>query len=179
MRLRDENTLELFAKRLREGIYTDSKHLTSILYLFAKFKWRSSQGDDYLQVALRHLMNDPGLNSYIASRNLWNLYAFDYYDKVAMDRFANVIMNTEPDKLNELDIANAVRSFAHFQFLDYDCLEVLLKQCIRRADNFNMQTLAVVLNSFAELDVSNPTLLEISKQILLKKIDLKATTPDG
>ena len=42
-----------------------------------------------------------------------------------------------------------------------------------------MQTLAVVLNSFAELDVSNPTLLEISKQILLKKIDLKATAPDG
>ena len=72
-------------------------------------------------------MADPGLNSYTASRNLWNLYAFDYYDKVAMDRFANVIMHTDPQKLNELDIANTVRSFAHFQFLDYDCLEVLLK----------------------------------------------------
>jgi len=29
--------------------------------------------------------------------------------------------------LNELDIANAIKAFAHFEYLDYDCLELLLK----------------------------------------------------
>jgi len=42
-----------------------------------------------------------------------------------------------------------------------------------------MQTLAIILNSFAELEVSNPTLLAISKQILLAKIDTKAVSADG
>jgi len=72
-------------------------------------------------------------------------------------------LTAEPDKLHDLDIANAVRSFAHFEHVDYDCLEVLLKQTIRRADQLNMQTLAVILNSFADMDISNPTLLAISK----------------
>jgi len=63
--------------------------------------------------------------------------------------------------------------------MDYDCIEVLLKQSIKRADNFSMQTLAVILNSFAELDISNATLLTISKQILLQKIDSKALNAHG
>ena len=63
--------------------------------------------------------------------------------------------------------------------MDYDSLEVLLKQSIRRAENFPMQTLAVILNSFSELDISNPTLLSISQQILLSKIDTKAISADG
>lgn len=65
---------------------------------------------------------------------MWNLFAFDYYDKVAFERFSQVLLTAEPDKLHDLDIANAVRSFAHFEHVDYDCLEVLLKQTIRRAD---------------------------------------------
>lgn len=115
----------------------------------------------------------------MACRNLWNLYAFDYYDKQALERFSQVIIEAKPDQLNELDIADAVRSFAHFKHMDYDVLEVLLKQSIRRADTFKLQTLSVILNSFAELDIQNPTLLAISKQILLSKIDGKAENADG
>ena len=37
-----------------------------------------------------------------------------------------------------------------------------------------MQTLAVTVNALAELDITNPTLLQITKQILLQKIDEKA-----
>ena len=96
-----------------------------------------------------------------------------------MERFSKVILDTEPSKLHDLDIANAVRAFSHFNYIDYDCLEVCLKQSIRRADKLPMQTLAVILNSFAEMEVSNPTLLEISKQVLLQKIDSKAVSPNG
>ena len=35
------------------------------------------------------------------------------------------------------------------------------------------------MHSFSELDISNPTLLAISKQILLNKIDEKAVNADG
>jgi len=63
--------------------------------------------------------------------------------------------------------------------LDYDCLEVLLKESIRRADGFTLQTLAVVLNSFAELEIANPTLFTIAKQCILAKIDRKAVTADN
>ena len=56
---------------------------------------------------------------------------------------------------------------------------MLLKQSIRRADKFNLQTLAVVLNAFAELEIANPTLLTIAKQTLLSKIDRQAVTQDG
>ena len=37
-----------------------------------------------------------------------------------------------------------------------------------------MQSLAVVVNAFGELDVQNSTLLQITKRILVNKIDLKA-----
>lgn len=44
-----------------------------------------------------------------------------------MERFSLVIREMPPDKLSELDIADALRSFAHFQHVDYDCLELLLQ----------------------------------------------------
>ena len=45
---------------------------------------------------------------------------------------------------------------------------MLLKSTINRTREFNLQTLAVTLNSFAELDITNETLLQISKQYLLE-----------
>jgi len=138
MKLRDEGILELFAQRIRERKYTQMNHLTNVLYMMAKFKWRSENGDDYLRTASQIMLAEPTLTSYTACRNLWNFYAFDYHDKVALERFSKVILDTKPDSLNELDIANAVRSFAHFQHMDYDCLEVLLKESIKRADTFKL-----------------------------------------
>lgn len=54
-----------------------------------------------------------------------------------------------------------------------------MKQSIRRADQFNLQSLAVITNALADLEIVNPTLLTIVKQILLNKIDKKALTHDG
>ena len=89
MRLRDENILELFAQRIRDGKYKQVNHLTNILYWFAKFKWRSANGDsEYMQAALATILNEPVLSPYTVARNMWNLYALDYYDKVAMERFS-------------------------------------------------------------------------------------------
>lgn len=48
LKLRDENVLEFFAEKVRERKFTQTNHLTQILYFFAKFQWRSSKGDAYL-----------------------------------------------------------------------------------------------------------------------------------
>ena len=67
-----------------------------------------------------------------------------------------------------------MRAFAHFQYVNFDCLEILLKQSIRSASEMKLRSLAVVVNSFAELDVTNPTLLTITKEILLRSVDTKS-----
>lgn len=38
-----------------------------------------------------------------------------------------------------------------------------------------MMSLAVIVNALADLDIANPTLLEVTKQILLRKIDTQGT----
>jgi hypothetical protein len=73
---------------------------------------------------------------------------------------------TQPDRLNELDVANCVRAFAVFEYLDYDCLELLLRQSIRTATEMKLFSLAVIMHSFAELDIQNPALISITREIL-------------
>ena len=114
MHLKDENILEIFAQRIRDGKYRQVNHLTNILYWFGKFKFRSAGDNVYIQKAMDIILSEPALTPYIATRNMWNLYALDYYDKVTMERFSEVIIQSEADKMHDLDISNAVRSFAHF-----------------------------------------------------------------
>ena len=52
-----------------------------------------------------------------------------------------------------------------------------MKGSIRRAHEFDMKTLAVVVNSFAELDVTNPTLMTIAKELVLRHCDTKSDRP--
>jgi hypothetical protein len=79
-------------------------------------------------------------------------------------------LKAKPGDLNELDIANALRAFAHFKYLDYDCMEFLVKLSIQRAPQMKMLTLAVVVNSLSELEITNPTLLNITKEVLLANV---------
>lgn len=115
----------------------------------------------------------------LSCRNLWNLYALDYKSEAALQQFSDVIMATKPDALNEIDVAHSLRAFAHFKFKRYECIESILKLSIRKADIYKVQTLADVIHSLAELDIINPTLLEITKQVLLRKLDHKAVGPYG
>jgi len=48
MRLRDEEMLERYAQSMAQGHFSQVNHLTQLLYLFGKFKWRSRNGDHYL-----------------------------------------------------------------------------------------------------------------------------------
>ena len=72
----------------------------------------------------------------------------------------------------DVDIANCVKSFAVFEYLDYDCLEMLLLQTIRTATQMKLFSLAVIVDSFALLDIRNPQLVSISKQIILQQLQI-------
>lgn len=90
-----------------------------------------------------------------------------------MAKFADCISASDANNMKETDIANALRTFAHFQYM-HGSIELLIKQSIKRSQDFKLQTLAVIMNSLADLDIANPTLLHIVKQILLAKIDENA-----
>ena len=90
-----------------------------------------------------------------------------------------MVVQTKPELLGEIDVAHTLRAFAHFRFKRFDCIEELLKLTIKKADLYKIQTLADVINSLAELEITNPTLMQISKQIVLSKLDFLAQGPQG
>ena len=62
---------------------------------------------------------------------MWSLYALDYKSEEALAKFSQVILDSE--SIHELDVANAVRAFAHFEHMDFATLEKLIKQTIMNA----------------------------------------------
>ncbi len=171
LKLPDESILNDTIRLIKMDKITNINQLTNVLYILAKFKCQSG---DYIDFAIQRFAKEPKLEVRIACRNLWNLFALDHKSEAGLKLFADVIQKGDSSKLNELDLANSLRAFAHFQYVNFDCLEMLLKQSIRSASEMKLKSLAVVVNSFAELDVTNPTLLTITKEILLRSVDTKS-----
>ena len=132
-----------------------------MLYIFAKMKFTSENdpNSEYIDHAIDAILQEPMLPHGLACRNLWNLYALDHYREDALQKLSDIVHQTNPDKLYEIDIAHTLRAFSHFRFKRYECIESLLKTTIRKADLFKVQTLADVIHSLAELEITNPTLL--------------------
>ena len=170
LKVYDPEILAMTAEHLKKDRFTTVSQTTNALYYLAKFKYLKG---DYIDTAIEKFAREPKLDHITACRNLWNLFALDHRSDKALKLFATTILKTDATKLNELDIANALRAFAHFQYLDYECVETLLKQSIRCASEMKLHSLSVVVNSFAELEVTNPTLLAITREILLNSIDKK------
>ena len=42
------------------------------------------------------------------------------------------------DKLNEIDVANAFKSFANFNYVNYNALEVLIKNTIQSGHKYRL-----------------------------------------
>lgn len=68
---------------------------------------------------------------------MWNLQALNYFDKELFDKFSAIVA-VNYDKLNELDVANALSSFAFFDYLNYDCLEGIIRTVIRDAKTYKL-----------------------------------------
>ena len=170
----DFDTLSLTADLIKQQKFNNLNQLTHVLYLLAKFRFRA-ESNEYIEVAMTQLKKEPKLDVKLACRNLWNLFALDHRSEVGLQLFAEVLLRVgEAYKLTELDLANSIRAFSHFQYKHERCIELLLKQSIKTANEMDLRSLAVIVSSFVDLGIPNPTLLAITKETLLKSIDLKA-----
>ena len=160
--IKDEAILAKTAELLQQKKFPNVNAITNLLYAIAKSGYKHKD-TLWIAAALDKLLNEPKLDTYTACRNLWNLQALDYRSDLALAKFAETIVAADVNKLNEVDIANSLHALAHFNHVDFDCIEKLLKQTIRKAQDFKLQTLAVIANSLADMDVANPTFLEILK----------------
>ena len=61
-----------------------------------------------------------------------------------------------------------MKSFAFFKHVNYECMESLIKVTIQNSETYKMQTLAVIANSLAELDIKNKTVFTIIKTTILR-----------
>ena len=170
LKVKDPVILSKTAELLKAKQFKNIGMITNLLYSMAKLHYKHSD-DAWIAASIDIILSEPVIDRVTACRNLWNLQALDYRSDVAIKRFCETIVASDGATLGEIDIANALCSLAHFQNVHYDCIVKLIEQSIRRAQDFKLQTLAVIVNSLADLDVANPTLLEIVKQILLRKID--------
>ncbi len=78
-------------------------------------------------MAIERLAKEPKLEPQIAFRNLWNLFTLDHKTEAGLKLFADVIWNSDSSKLNELVLANSLHAFALFEYVKFECLEMLLK----------------------------------------------------
>lgn len=100
---------------------------------------------------------------------MWNFVALEYKSEKALKFFTQYILE-RPDLLNELDVANCLTAYAHFEYLDYDILEILLKQAIRTAAEMKIFSLSTINYAFSRMDITNATLIDITKQILERNL---------
>jgi hypothetical protein len=85
MRYRDEEILDLACAGVMKSSRTNAQTITNLLHVLAKFKYTplNQEGSDknpFLEKCCALLKAEPVLPVDLACRNLWNLYALDYYD---------------------------------------------------------------------------------------------------
>lgn len=86
----------------------------------------------FLDKCIELLKGELVLPVSIVCRNLWNFYGLNTFDKELFDKFSDVIAKYS-DKLREVDVSNAFRSFAHFKYVNYPALEGLIKNTIQNS----------------------------------------------
>lgn len=86
------------------------------------------------------------------------------------DLFGQIIVKNY-DKMSEIDVANSLSAFATFKHIETEqaaaTLESLVKITIRNCKDYRLQSLAVITNALADLEVKNTTVFSIVKNVIL------------
>ena len=171
LKYRDDEMLEMACESMIRAKNPNAASITNLLYLLAKFNFEPKE--EFMKKCTDLLKAEPALTVGFASRNLWNLYALNYYDKKLFDKFGSIIVKDFKD-MREVDVANALCAFAHFKHMDTEIaaetLESLIKISIRNIMNYKTQSIAVITNALADLEVKNTTIFSIVKSELLRPL---------
>jgi hypothetical protein len=132
MKYRDEVMLQNICKYLYEQdfkAWPDVNTLTRMLYFIAKFKFfpdlpKHERNDSpyynpFFCSVTDYLLSEPTISVDSAARNLWNMYALNHYNQHLFDKLGKVLSDNYKE-VSELDVANALRAFAHFKHMDTD-----------------------------------------------------------
>ncbi|CDW89579.1 UNKNOWN [Stylonychia lemnae] len=155
--------------------------ITNALYVMAKGKYllednklAKDKKDVLMSKCASLLKNQVALPIKIACRNLWNFAALKYYDKELFDQFSQIIIKNQSN-LTETDVANSMNSFAEVKHEHYPALESLIRITIRDCETYNHQSLAVILNALAKLEIKNMTIFNIVRALLLRQAHPEST----
>ena len=111
-------------------------------------------------------MNEPMLSQQTACRNFWNLYAMSYKDKDLLNCLSQFLINGHQNLLED-DIVKVFKAFAHFDYLNLEARDALLKTTIRNSQNYSFASLAEICQSLTRLGFENQTLLKIIKNSIV------------
>ena len=168
LKYRDDELLESACDQVMQSKQVTPQTITNLLYVLAKSHYKPDDG--FLKKAASLLKSEVALPVSSACRNLWNFQALNYYDKDMFDLFGKIIVKNF-DQLSEIDVANSLSSFAHFKHINTDqaatTLECLVRTTIRHAKDYGLQSLAVITNALAELEVKNTTVFSIVKNVII------------
>lgn len=89
---------------------------------------------------------------------------FDHFSKIIIEKI---------DELNDKDISNCLTTFAEVDYLNYDCLAVLMKKSIQMAPEMDIHSLSLILHSFVIMDVINESLFSACVEILDERLDIE------
>ena len=72
-----------------------------------------------------------------------------------MEKFTEVILQSDADLLNDADISNALIAYAHFDYVNFDVISLLLKASLKKLKQMNILSVTAIVHSLAKLDIAN------------------------
>ena len=107
----DYELISQAANMVKQRKIRKMEHLTDILSYLAKFRHQDDIG--FLDEAIEIICAEPKLDMRLASKNMFNLLAFDYRSDEALDKFAETVNRVgNAYEFHISDLAVALKCFS-------------------------------------------------------------------
>lgn len=121
---------------------TNADAVTQVLHVMARFQYTPSLKADFsnengpdalfMKKCTQILKNEPILSQSSACINFWNFYAMSFEDKDLLNCLSQYIIK-DHQNLIEKDVVKVFKSMAHFDYLNLEARDALLKTTIRNS----------------------------------------------
>ena len=173
----DTELCRLAAEALERKEFAGNLHqMVSVLYMLVKNKYPAGS---YVDSVVEVLCDEPKLDYQLACRSLLCLFAMNHYSEPGLKSLTATIAKNFK-QLNEVDLAGTLRALAHFNYSDEELIEPLVKKTMMLSNELSLGALASIVDSIATLEMANPQLMSIARELILSQADMKrASLQDG
>jgi hypothetical protein len=74
---------------------------------------------------------------------MWNLWAMGYKSEEMMTHASKFIVKGHQN-LTESEVVDCLKTYAHFNFLDLDARDALVKNSLRNSQNYSFKSMAEI-----------------------------------